>query len=107
MPSYFLKTKWLTIPDSQNQFKNFTLVPNVYLIKRNMCLLTISNCFRYAELELFACIGDRPWLNIAHITIPKENISLSILHIDWVCISGAETTETGMLMSATKENEFT
>lgn len=66
-------------------FKKKMLRISVYIQE----LLTISNCFKYADVELFACMRGWPLLNIAQITIPNENISLNILQFEVIWISGA------------------
>lgn len=49
-----------------------------------------SNCFKYADVELFDWINGLPLLKMVQITMPSENMSLKIVQCDFIWISGAE-----------------
>lgn len=54
---------------------------------------TNSSCFKYAEVELFDWMSGRPWLKMAQITSPRENISLKMQQDDCSWFSGAGIQE--------------
>lgn len=61
-----------------------------------MCMiLTSSSCLLQLVAEWLASMSERPSLKMAHMSIPRENMSLSGEHVEVAWTSGAVKSRSG------------